>query len=84
MFLSKKTPLVAVDMGSHSIKLAQLKEIKGGNFELVNLGIKKNKISNPQLDSEILLCSLINKDKKYVILNPKEVRSSLVRWKYFR
>ena len=44
--------------------------------QTLNKGInilKKNKISNPQLDSEILLCSLINKDKKYVILNPKEV-----------
>tara|TARA_B100001123_G_scaffold318353_1_gene356808 strand:- start:322 stop:1455 length:1134 start_codon:yes stop_codon:yes gene_type:complete len=39
MFLSKKTPLVAVDLGSHSIKVVQLKEIKGGNFELVNIGI---------------------------------------------
>ena len=39
MFLSKKTPLVAVDLGSHSIKVVQLKEIMGGNFELVNIGI---------------------------------------------
>ena len=39
MFLSKKTPLVAIDMGSHSIKMVQLAEIKGGNFELVNLGM---------------------------------------------
>ena len=39
MFLSKKTPLVAIDMGSHSIKMVQLAEIKGGNFELVDLGM---------------------------------------------
>ena len=39
MFLSKKTPLVAIDMGSHSIKLAQLAHLKNGNFELVNLGM---------------------------------------------
>ena len=39
MFLSKKTPLVAVDLGSHSIKLVQLKKIMGGNFELANIGI---------------------------------------------
>ena len=39
MFLSKKTPLVAIDMGSHSIKLAQLAQLKNGSFELVNLGI---------------------------------------------
>ena len=39
MFLSKKTPLVAIDMGSHSIKLLQLAQLKNGSFELVSLGI---------------------------------------------
>jgi len=39
MFLSKKTPLVAVDMGSHSIKLVQLAQLKQGAFELVSLGM---------------------------------------------
>jgi type IV pilus assembly protein PilM len=39
MFLSKKTPLVAVDMGSHSIKLVQLGQLKNGSFELVSLGM---------------------------------------------
>jgi type IV pilus assembly protein PilM len=39
MFLSKKTPLVAIDMGSHSIKLLQLAQLNNGNFELVSLGI---------------------------------------------
>jgi release factor glutamine methyltransferase len=34
--------------------------------------LKKNKIPNPFLDSEILLSETINKDKKYMILNPKE------------
>jgi release factor glutamine methyltransferase len=38
--------------------------------------LKKNKISNPQLDSQILLSNSIKKDKKYVILNPKELLSS--------
>ena len=32
----------------------------------------KHKIPNPQLDSEILLTNLIKRDKKYIILNPKE------------
>ena len=32
-----------------------------------------NKISNPQLDSEILLSSSIERDKKHIILNPKEL-----------
>ena len=35
--------------------------------------LKKNKIPNPQLDSEILLSNLIKRDKKHIILNPKEV-----------
>ena len=42
---------------------------------ILNEGIsilKKSKISNPQLDSEILLSSSIKRDKKYIILNPKE------------
>ena len=41
----------------------------------INEGInilKKHKISNPQLDSEILLSNLIKRDKRYIILNSKE------------
>ena len=38
--------------------------------------LKKNKISNPQLDSEILLSNSIKKDKKHIILNPKEILNS--------
>ncbi len=46
---------------------------------ILNEGIsilKKNKISNPQLDSEILLSNSIKKDKKHIILNPKELLNS--------
>jgi release factor glutamine methyltransferase len=35
--------------------------------------LKKNKIPNPQLDCEILLSNLIDKDKKYIILNSKKI-----------
>ena len=45
---------------------------------ILNEGIsilRKNKMSNPQLDSEILLSSSIKRDKKYIILNPKETLS---------
>ena len=35
--------------------------------------LKKSKISNPRLDSEILLSSSIHRDKKHIILNPKEL-----------
>ena len=43
---------------------------------ILNKGIKilkENKIANPQLDSEILLSNSINRDKKYIILNPQEI-----------
>ena len=39
MFLSKKTQLVAIDIGSSSIKLVQLSEIKEGEFELTHFGM---------------------------------------------
>ena len=45
---------------------------------ILNKGInilQKNKTPNPQLDSELLLSSLIERDKKYIILNPKELLS---------
>ena len=35
--------------------------------------LKESKISNPQLESEILLSSLIKKSKKYITLNPKVI-----------
>ena len=38
--------------------------------------LKNNNILNPALDSEILLSKSINKDKKYMILNSKEVLNS--------
>ena len=43
---------------------------------ILNEGInilQKNNIPNPQLDSEILLSNSIKKDKKHIILNPKEL-----------
>jgi release factor glutamine methyltransferase len=38
--------------------------------------LKESKISNPQLDSEILLSNSIKKNKKHIILNPKEILNS--------
>ncbi|MDB9979595.1 peptide chain release factor N(5)-glutamine methyltransferase [Candidatus Pelagibacter sp.] len=46
---------------------------------ILNEGInilQKNKITNPQLDSEILLSDSIKRDKKHIILNPKEILNS--------
>jgi release factor glutamine methyltransferase len=45
---------------------------------ILNEGIdilQKNKIANPQLDCEILLSISIKRDKKHIILNPKEILS---------
>jgi len=54
----------------------------------LNYGIiilKANKIPNPYLDSEILLSESIKKDKKYIILNSKEIlnRKQLDRFNNF-
>ena len=38
--------------------------------------LQKNKIANPQLDSEILLSNSIKRDKRHIILNPKEILNS--------
>jgi len=38
--------------------------------------LKANNIPNPHLDSEILLSESINKDKKHIILNAKEILNS--------
>jgi len=38
MFLSEKTPLLAVDIGTHSVKLAQISGSKN-KFELMNFSI---------------------------------------------
>jgi len=35
--------------------------------------LKQSGASNPQLDCEILLSNSINKDKRYIILNPKQI-----------
>jgi release factor glutamine methyltransferase len=46
---------------------------------ILNEGInilQKNKIANPQLDSEILLSNSIKRNKKHIILNPKEILNS--------
>ncbi|MDB4188971.1 peptide chain release factor N(5)-glutamine methyltransferase [Candidatus Pelagibacter sp.] len=46
---------------------------------ILNEGIdilQKNKTANPQLDCEILLSNSIKRDKKHIILNPKEILNS--------
>jgi type IV pilus assembly protein PilM len=70
MFLSKKTQLVAIDIGSSSIKLVQLSELKGGEFELTHFGmmplaeesIVEGAIKKPDLVAEAL-AKLIKAEK---------------------
>ena len=70
MFLSKKTQLVAIDIGSSSIKLVQLSELKGGEFELTHFGmmpldeecVVEGAIKNPGLVAEALI-KLIKAEK---------------------
>ena len=38
--------------------------------------LQKSKIPNPRLDCEILLSNLIKRDKKHIILNPKDLLNS--------
>jgi release factor glutamine methyltransferase len=52
---------------------------------ILNEGIsilQKNKIPNPQLDSEILLFTSIKRDKKHIILNPKEILNPIESEKF--
>ena len=47
--------------------------------DTINIGtniLRSHNIVNPYLDSEILLCESINKDKKHVIINSKETLSN--------
>jgi type IV pilus assembly protein PilM len=70
MFLSKKTQLVAIDIGSSSIKLVQLSELKGGEFELTHFGmmplaeecIVEGSIKKPELVAKAL-ADLIKAEK---------------------
>ena len=43
--------------------------IKKGKYIL-----KKNLIKSSQLDSEILMSKVFNKDRKFIILNSKKIR----------
>jgi|FLOH01.1.fsa_nt_gi type IV pilus assembly protein PilM len=62
MFLSKKSPLVAIDIGSSSIKLVQLTELKTGKYELTHFGmmplaeecIVEGAVKKPELVAEAL------------------------------
>ena len=70
MFLSKNTQLVAIDIGSSSIKLVQLSPLKGGEFELTHFGmmpleedcIVEGAIKKPNLVAEAL-ANLIKAEK---------------------
>ncbi len=70
MFLSKKSPLVAIDIGSSSIKLVQLTEFKEGQYELTHFGmmplaeecVVEGAVKKPELVAEALT-NLIKAEK---------------------
>ena len=77
MFLSKRTQLVAIDIGSSYIKLAELSELNGGKFELTQFGmipiaqesIVEGVIKKPELVIQALT-NLVKAEKiqnKYVV-----------------
>jgi type IV pilus assembly protein PilM len=41
VFFSKSKNVVGLDIGSSAVKLVELKEKKGGTFQLVKLGIER-------------------------------------------
>jgi type IV pilus assembly protein PilM len=62
VFLSKKIPLVAIDIGSSSIKLIKLTELKKGKHELTHFGVMplaegcvvEGVVKNPEMVAEAL------------------------------
>ena len=48
-----------------------------------SLTLKKRFIKTPQLDSEILLGHVINKDRKYIILN-QDIKIGKESYNYFK
>ena len=59
MFLSSNTPLVAVDIGSYSIKVAQLNQDKSGQFELAHFAVMP-------LEEESVVVGVVKKPPKKI------------------
>ena len=75
MFLSKKTPLVAIDIGSSSIKLVQLTDFKEGQYELTHFGIMP-------LDKECVVEGAIKKPYQVVDALKNLIKSEKIQSRY--
>ncbi|OGW14304.1 MAG: hypothetical protein A3K09_07980 [Nitrospinae bacterium RIFCSPLOWO2_12_FULL_47_7] len=74
MFLSAKTPLVAIDIGSHSVKVAQLAK-SGEDYELLSFGMMP-------LESETLVDGIIKKEDVVVDAIGKLLKAEKIQVKY--
>jgi type IV pilus assembly protein PilM len=75
MFLSKKTPLVAIDIGSSSIKLVQLTEFKEGQYELTHFGMMP-------LDKECIVEGAIKKPGQVVDALKNLIKAEKIKGRY--
>jgi len=75
MFLSKKTPLVAIDIGSSSIKLVQLTEFKKGHYELTRFGMMP-------LDKECIVEGAIKKPGEVVDALKNLIKAEKIQSRY--
>ena len=75
MFLSKKSPLVAIDIGSSSIKLVQLTEFKEGQYELTHFGIMP-------LDKECIVEGAIKKPYQVVDALKNLIKAEKIQSRY--
>jgi type IV pilus assembly protein PilM len=75
MFLSKKTPLVAIDIGSSSIKLVQLTEFKEGQYELIHFGMMP-------LDKECIVDEAIKKPGQVVDALKNLIKAEKIQSRY--
>ena len=75
MFLSKKTPLVAIDIGSSSIKLVQLTNFKEGQYELTHFGMMP-------LDKECIVEGAIKKPDQVVDALKNLIKAEKIQSRY--
>jgi Tfp pilus assembly PilM family ATPase len=75
MFLSKKSPLVAIDIGSSSIKLVQLTEFKEGQYELNHFGMVP-------LDKECVVEGAIKKPDQVVDALKNLIKAEKIQSRY--
>lgn len=75
MFLSKKSPLVAIDIGSSSIKLVQLTDFKEGQYELTHFGIMP-------LDKECVVEGAIKKPHQVVGALKNLIKAEKIQSRY--